>query len=496
MSMSPEASATAIGCAAWKKTSSGSTPNSLKYPFSTPRKITAEDVSFSTPSFTFCACADASVAPPSSRTPSRTASMCLMSESPCTPGAGGASAVCGLPPSHRRCTPRASGGRSVRSARERRRAAAHPAVACRQPPHEPLADPVDLRTNAPGDRALFAKRPRGERPGRLRQRTPVVLPSLAAPCACLDALPSCRRLSIRGWPMRSLLTLGRRRFTVGGLVVAAWGVVRELAGAGRAGAQGGVQMPAPRGGMQMQKEPQQQQKRGGQAPLRAKVKSFEVGGGSKPGDTVTLRLTIETTGAGSKNVPWTISRDNDVVIKSDTRQNVGGGTTFEVNTTWTATAGPHDFYGVVDPQNTLGEPAAQRGDNTSARTTRVFSDWPRWLSAAKTGTRTAVSAWGARAMFTGIRIDGPFATGGRVVGPDLGGAIHAALTEAGMPGNLASGFGHAVDDIWRAWTDTIRVPGLPWYPSFAAFPAPQAPPTPNVPTPLASLAQDPGKLAP
>jgi len=34
-------------------------------------------------------------------------------------------------------------------------------------------------------------------------------------------------------------------------------------------------------------------------------------------------------------------------------------------------------------------------------------------------------------MFTGIRIDGPFATGGRVVGPDLGGAIHAALTEAG-----------------------------------------------------------------
>ena len=296
--------------------------------------------------------------------------------------------------------------------------------------------------------------------------------------------------------MRSLLTLGRRRFTVGGLVLAAWGVVRELAGARRAGAQGGVQRQTPGGAAQTPTGTQQQQTLGVQAPFRVKVKSFQVSGGSKPGDTVTLRLTIETTGAGSKNVPWTISRDNDVVIKSDTRQNVGGGTTFEVNTTWTATAGPHDFYGVVDPQNTLGEPAAQRGDNTSARTTRVFSDWPRWLSAAKTGTRTAVSAWGARAMFTGIRIDGPFATGGRVVGPDLGGAIHAALTEAGMPGNLASGFGHAVDDIWRAWTDTIRVPGLPWYPSFAAFPAPQAPPTPNVPTPLASLAQDPGKLAP
>src|SRR5919106_3812256 len=52
-SMSPEASATAIGWAAWKYTSSGSMPNALKYPRSTPRKSTADDVSLSTPSLTF-----------------------------------------------------------------------------------------------------------------------------------------------------------------------------------------------------------------------------------------------------------------------------------------------------------------------------------------------------------------------------------------------------------------------------------------------------------
>lgn len=298
--------------------------------------------------------------------------------------------------------------------------------------------------------------------------------------------------------MRSLFAFGRRRFTVGGLAVGAWGAVSGLFGARQAEAQGGVQMQKPGGGMQMQQKSGATQKStiGGTAPFRAKVKGFEVSGGSKPGDTVTLKLTIETTGGGTKNVPWVIYRDNDVVIKADTKQNVAGGTTFEASTTWAATAGAHGFYGEVDPQNTLGEPSSQRGNNISARTTRVFSDWPHWLAAAKTGARTAVSTWQQRAMFVGITINGPVASGGRVVGPDLGGAIHDALTAAGMPGSLASGFGHAVDDIWKAWTDTIRVPGLPWYPAFAVFPGPQAPPTPNVPTPLASLAQDPGKLAP
>ena len=41
-----------MGAAAWKYTSSGSTPNSLKKPFSTPTKTGADEVSFSTPTFT------------------------------------------------------------------------------------------------------------------------------------------------------------------------------------------------------------------------------------------------------------------------------------------------------------------------------------------------------------------------------------------------------------------------------------------------------------
>jgi hypothetical protein len=52
------------------------------------------------------------------------------------------------------------------------------------------------------------------------------------------------------------------------------------------------------------------------------AKSFTVSGGSKPGDTVTLRLTVETSGTGPKSVPWTIARDNDVVVKTGTQTNV------------------------------------------------------------------------------------------------------------------------------------------------------------------------------
>ena len=298
--------------------------------------------------------------------------------------------------------------------------------------------------------------------------------------------------------MRSLFAFGRRRFTVGGLVVGAWAAVSGLFGAGRAGAQGGVQMQK-QGGTQMQKVgPAQKATTGASSPFRAKVKSFEASGGSRAGDTVTLKLMIETTGGGTKNVPWMIwLGDTDVVVlKEGIKQNVAGGTTFEASATWTATGGSHDFYGEVDPQNTLREPPAQRGTSTVARTTRVFSDWPRWIGAAKEGTKTAVSLWQQQAFFRDIRIMGINAMGGQVVGPDIGGAIHDALRAAGAPNQVANGIGHAVGDAWKDWTGTIRVPGLPWYPAFAAWPGPQATPMPNIPTPLSTLVQNPGKLAP
>src|SRR5262249_21158682 len=51
-SICPVASAVAIGAAAWKNTSCGSMPNSLKKPLSTPMKSGAEEVSLRAPIFT------------------------------------------------------------------------------------------------------------------------------------------------------------------------------------------------------------------------------------------------------------------------------------------------------------------------------------------------------------------------------------------------------------------------------------------------------------
>src|SRR5439155_21177723 len=71
-----------IGWAASKKTNSGSTPNSLKYPFSAPRKRTAEDVSLSTPSRTFCSAAPRPVAPRTAAAATSAASVLVARRTP------------------------------------------------------------------------------------------------------------------------------------------------------------------------------------------------------------------------------------------------------------------------------------------------------------------------------------------------------------------------------------------------------------------------------
>jgi len=281
-------------------------------------------------------------------------------------------------------------------------------------------------------------------------------------------------------------SLGRRKFALSLIILGAWALLRQIFGGRPASASSHRMVPggtfrAPGNAV---------------GPFRVKAKSFEVTGGSKPGDTVTLKLTIEHSGgSGSVSVPWKIYRDNDVVVAQGTKQVTAGATaTFDVTANWTATAGAHDFYGEVDPSNTLNEPSGERRNNITGSTARVFSDWARWLQAARDGTKEAHSSWRVGAMFAGIAINGPTATGGRLEGPSLAGPISAKMAGVGAPSQVAEGLAGAVAETFKAWTDTIRVPALPWYPAFAAFPGANAPPTPNVPTPMSSLAHDPARL--
>ena len=61
------------------------------------------------------------------------------------------------------------------------------------------------------------------------------------------------------------------------------------------------------------------------------------------------------------------------------------------------------------------------------------------------------------------------------------------MTTNGAPVEVADIFANSIGGAWKAWQDSVTIPGLPWYPAFAAFAGPQAPPMPNVPVPLIAL---------
>lgn len=223
-------------------------------------------------------------------------------------------------------------------------------------------------------------------------------------------------------------------------------------------------------------------------PFRVGVRSLVVEGGSKPGDTITMRMTVDTAGSGAAAVPWNLYGDN-AVLGSGTRVNVPAGTSFEVSTSFPALAGIHHFQGRVDPQNTLQEPPNEQGNNVSQTVTRTFADWPKWMAAAKAGVRTWVPQWISTLYFTDVLINAVTASGGTLGPPFSGAMLYGQILQAGAPPKVAQGVAEALAGALNQWAASAKVPGAPWYPSFATVPSPVAPPTPNVPTPLITVTQ-------
>ncbi len=91
------------------------------------------------------------------------------------------------------------------------------------------------------------------------------------------------------------------------------------------------------------------------------------------------------------------------------------------------------------------------------------------------------------ASLSGVKIAGPLALGGKVIGPSLKTTIKTAMTSANAPEATADKFAQAVADAWQTWHEGLSVPSLPLYPAFLVVPGPHAPPTPSVATPLATL---------
>jgi hypothetical protein len=142
-------------------------------------------------------------------------------------------------------------------------------------------------------------------------------------------------------------------------------------------------------------------------------------------------------------------------------------------------------------------PISGQRDRISKTAARPSSDWAGWIVGAKRGTREGVPKWVAGLKFSGISINGPAASGGRLQpSSDLKSLISIRMREAGAPQDVVEGFMGAVAESWNSWAASVRVPGAAWYPNFAVWPGPLAPPMPNTPFPLAGLQQNPALFVP
>jgi hypothetical protein len=119
----------------------------------------------------------------------------------------------------------------------------------------------------------------------------------------------------------------------------------------------------------------------------------------------------------------------------------------------------------------------------------INADWAQVGDRVKRAIQNAVNVWNTNARLVGVVINAQAAMGGQVSAPPLYNLLLPAMIQQGVPMEIGTPISKAISDQWSVWSNTIKVPGLPWYPAFIAFPGPVAPPTPNTPVPLSVLSQ-------
>jgi hypothetical protein len=115
-----------------------------------------------------------------------------------------------------------------------------------------------------------------------------------------------------------------------------------------------------------------------------------------------------------------------------------------------------------------------------------------YLNGICSSITSAWSQWQSSATMSGVVVNGPTATGGTLVGPPLAPLIIASGPQrTPMERKYTRVIANVIGEAWLEFTQTVKVPGLPFYPAFAAFPGPVGAPMPNVPVPFAALVQVP-----
>jgi hypothetical protein len=109
-----------------------------------------------------------------------------------------------------------------------------------------------------------------------------------------------------------------------------------------------------------------------------------------------------------------------------------------------------------------------------------------------TGIAAGWQSFHSTATLSNVMINGPTASGGKIVCPCFEPTINLQSFGAGTGPQETKIRAQVAKAFWNSWQqmmDLVSVPGLPWYPMFAFLPMPVAPPTPNVPTPFIALSQ-------
>lgn len=104
--------------------------------------------------------------------------------------------------------------------------------------------------------------------------------------------------------------------------------------------------------------------------------------------------------------------------------------------------------------------------------------------------------WQKMAAMPGIIVNGPVAAGGAIAGPPLQPLI---LQKGAMSTPNLAKFTNVIATVistsWLTFTQTVKVPALPWFPAFTMVTAPIAPPMENLPCTFAQLLQVPVSIA-
>ena len=126
----------------------------------------------------------------------------------------------------------------------------------------------------------------------------------------------------------------------------------------------------------------------------------------------------------------------------------------------------------------------------SLQPARAPDNWPAWGLALRNAAKAHVNRWlGAAEIVTGsIQGSNAFSSPGSFRSSyPIAPMMDQELSSSGVPSQLSKPLADAFARAWADWSDSLLLPGLPFYPMFQAWPAPATAVMRNLPTPLSAF---------